>query len=368
MILYRYINRQLFVTMAVVAFVLTMVLVSGRFINYLARAASGDISADALFLILAFRMPEFLQMILPLSLFIAILLVFGRLQTDNELVVIRSGGVGQLSLLRGMALPIIMTTLVVGFFALYVTPRGISEVNRILAQQDQRSVLELLTPGRFQSRVTRNQQRATYAEKLDRKNGVLGNVFLSELQYNRGKSEQGKVVTIRARTGRVVERDGVNYLQLTDGHQYQGRPGDADYRVVAFDKTLIRIGNDRNKPIPHEVRGRSTLDLISNPEGQGLAELEWRVSLVLLVPLMMLFVVPMTRFNPRQGTFIRLLPAMGVYMLYLGMLMAMHSWIGDAAKKGAVPWYLNVAWVHIPVVLLIVVLYLWPEIPRRRRA
>ncbi len=55
-------------TTVLVTFILVMVLVSGRFIKYLAEAAAGEIAADALFLVMAFRLPEFLQMILPLSL------------------------------------------------------------------------------------------------------------------------------------------------------------------------------------------------------------------------------------------------------------------------------------------------------------
>ncbi|UWN49162.1 hypothetical protein ASALC70_01358 [Alcanivorax sp. ALC70] len=78
-------------TTVMVTFILVMVLVSGRFIKYLAEAAAGQIAADALFLVMAFRLPEFLQMILPLSLYIAILLVLGRMHMDNEMVVLRAG-------------------------------------------------------------------------------------------------------------------------------------------------------------------------------------------------------------------------------------------------------------------------------------
>ena len=77
-------------TTVLVTFILVMVLVSGRFIKYLAEAAAGQIAADALFLVMAFRLPEFLQMILPLSLYIAILLVLGRMHMDNEMVVLRA--------------------------------------------------------------------------------------------------------------------------------------------------------------------------------------------------------------------------------------------------------------------------------------
>lgn len=122
MILYRYINRQLLATTIVVTIVLMMVLVSGRFIKYLASAATGEIAADVLFLVMLYRLPEFLQLILPLSVFIAVLLVLGRMYSDSEMAVLRSGGVGQSGILRGMTVPMAVTTFLVGLFGLYVTP------------------------------------------------------------------------------------------------------------------------------------------------------------------------------------------------------------------------------------------------------
>jgi len=92
LILYRYINRQLLATTVVVTVVLMMVLVSGRFIKYLAQAAKGEIAADVLLLVMLYRVPEFLQLILPLSVFIAVLLVLGRMYSDSEMAVLRAGG------------------------------------------------------------------------------------------------------------------------------------------------------------------------------------------------------------------------------------------------------------------------------------
>src|SRR5690606_15569162 len=102
LILHRYINRQVFVTTVLVTFILVMVLVSGRFIKYLAEAAAGQIAADALFLVMAFRLPEFLQMILPLSLYISLLLVLGRMHMDNEMVVLQAGGQGHGRIIRSL--------------------------------------------------------------------------------------------------------------------------------------------------------------------------------------------------------------------------------------------------------------------------
>jgi lipopolysaccharide export system permease protein len=365
LILYRYINRQLFTTTVVVTFVLTMVLVSGRFIKYMAEAATGDIAADALFTIMFFRLPEFLQMILPLSFYISILLVFGRMYVDNEMVVLKAGGVGPGRTLRAMILPVLMTTAVIGAFSLYVTPHGDERVARIFDQQKDRSVLELLSPGRFHARGTDEGHRATYAESLDREAGELGNVFISDLRYA-DSPDESRMLTVWARTGRIVEEDGINYLQLGAGRQYQGRPGQADYRVVEFQQARVRIGEQEPDTGPPEVKGRPTLDLLQNPDHEETAELQWRLSLILITPLMMLVAVPLSRVTPRQGLFMRLVPALLIFMFYLGLLLVMRSWIADVPDSDPVPWYFHMGWVHLGVILGIVLLYSWPRLTGRR--
>lgn len=364
MILYRYINRQLFVTTVVVTFVLTMVLVSGRFIKYMAQAAAGEIAADALFLIMFFRLPEFLQMILPLSLYIGVLLVFGRMYVDNEMVVLRAGGVGPGRILRALLAPVLVTTCVIGMFSLYVTPMGDAQVNRIFEQQDERSVLELLSPGRFHARGTSDGHRATYAESLDREEGELGNVFISDLRYGE-QEDEARMLTVWAEKGRIIERKGESYLELRNGRQYQGRPGQADYRALDFERSLVRIGEERKAPPPPEVRGRSTAELIASDSREALAELQWRVSLIVLVPLMILLAVPMSRANPRQGAFMRVVPALLLFMLYVGLLLVMRSWIADF-RGDELPWFYHMAWIHLIAAAVIALLYAWPLISGRR--
>src|SRR3990167_4364964 len=88
LIIYNYLARQLFVSTAGVAFVLSLILISGRFIKYMAEAASGRILGDVLFAIMAYRLPGFLELILPLSLFLGVLLAYGQLYMSNEITVL----------------------------------------------------------------------------------------------------------------------------------------------------------------------------------------------------------------------------------------------------------------------------------------
>src|SRR3546814_5551804 len=69
--------------------------ICGRFIKYLAQAASGALDPGSLFLIMGFRLPGFLQLILPLGLFLGILLAYGRLYLDSEMTVLSATGMSQ---------------------------------------------------------------------------------------------------------------------------------------------------------------------------------------------------------------------------------------------------------------------------------
>ena len=78
MILFRYISREILMTMLAVTFTLLVIVISSRLVAYLASAAAGDLPAGLVFSIILFRLPGFLELILPLSFFISVLLALGR--------------------------------------------------------------------------------------------------------------------------------------------------------------------------------------------------------------------------------------------------------------------------------------------------
>ena len=67
MIVFRYLSREVLLTLSAVSAVLLVIIMSGRFIKYLAQAASGALDPGSLFLIMGFRLPGFMQLILPLA-------------------------------------------------------------------------------------------------------------------------------------------------------------------------------------------------------------------------------------------------------------------------------------------------------------
>ena len=95
MIIRRYLSLQVLGSTASVALVLTVILMSGRVIKYFGMAADGRMDVKLLTAVLLYRLPGFLELIVPLGMFIAILLVFGRLYLDNEMTVMSASGISR---------------------------------------------------------------------------------------------------------------------------------------------------------------------------------------------------------------------------------------------------------------------------------
>ena len=97
--------------------------------------------------------------------------------------------------------------------------------------------------------------------------------------------------------------------------------------------------------VSDEVTDRDALttrSLLDNDDIRSNAELQWRLSLPLLVFIVTLMAVPLSRVNPRQGRFLKLLPAILLYMAYLTILIAARG----ALEKGKIPPALGLWWVH----------------------
>src|SRR2546427_1194554 len=90
----RFVSRELLVNVAFAIVVLSLVLVVGNiFRKLLPLLVNHDVPVEYLVSFIAYVLPFSLIFTIPWGLLTAILLVFGRLSADNELIALRSNGV-----------------------------------------------------------------------------------------------------------------------------------------------------------------------------------------------------------------------------------------------------------------------------------
>lgn len=362
MILFRYFLTQLLQVTAAVTVILLVVSFTSRFLQYLADAVAGQMTTDILLMLMLYRLPEFLMIIVPFAWFLAILLVYGRMYAENELVVLHACGYSRnklLSMTLGVA---VILASMMGTLSLYVAPAGLQQTEQLRQSQQELTEIDLIVAGQFQSFA--RGQRVTYAESISEttQGRRLNNTFVVVRDPAPAPGESALRMMV-ADTARPVldPASGRRFMLLENGYFYDGSPGRADYTITAFAEQAILLPDQTTiAPVLRE-RALPTGSLLNSPNPGYQAELQWRVSVILMLPILSLLAVPLSKVNPRQGRFARLVPAALLFGLYFMLLQVSR----DATADGDLTAALGLWWVHLLFLLLGLILMLRGR-PKRR--
>lgn len=344
MIIFRYLGRQVFQVMAAVTVILLVVAMITRFLQYLGDAVAGEISSDILLLLMAYRLPEFLLVILPFSLFLGILLAYGRMYADNEMTVLRACGFSQKRLVGVTLSASLLLAVLAGVLSLAVAPWGLRNTEQLMDSQDELTELDLIVAGQFQDFA--GGLRTTYAESIatGAEGRQLNNTFVA-MRSPGGEGEEGdsvRVIVSDSARPVIDEVSGRRFMLLENGYVYDGVPGRGDYTVTRFEEQGVLMPETGR--IENVVREKAmpTRELLGsrNPEQQ--AELQWRLSGILIIPILALIAVPLSRVDPRQGRFSKLVPAALLYAVYYVVLQLAMGMV----ESGALPALIGLWWVH----------------------
>ncbi|MBL4799678.1 MAG: LPS export ABC transporter permease LptF [Oleispira sp.] len=338
--------------MVAVTGILLMILMSSRLIYQLTAAAAGKIPLEIVFFTLLLRMPSFLEMILPLSLFIAILLAYGRLYAESEMTVLTATGFSNGRLLGYTLLPAAFITLLVAFFSLYLSPLGAQKMEDLYRTQASMTEFELLAPGRFQS--TSKGSRVTYAEGLSDDKSQMINVFIAD---------GNTILLAKTGTQKVNVDTGSRFLELHDGKRFDVAPGELDVEILDFELYGVKIADEAAERKKIKKEAIPTWELFGSTEPRHISQLQWRFSLIIMVPICAMIAFPLSKVNPRQGRFARLFPAIILFMMYITILISLRG----SLSKGNLNPAIGMWWVHVVYAFIAAGLFFIPEWNRRRK-
>lgn len=381
LILLRYFIKEVLLSTTAVSLVLLVVMLSTRFVKYLANAAAGTLDTSVVFLLILYRIPDFLQLILPLGLFVALLLFYGRLYLDNEMRVLSAAGISRLHILMLTLVPVLLITLIVAIVSLYISPRALAKVESIYHQQDVRSELDSLKPGQFQP--FRDNRGVIYTESINNKtidnkavdtktvsaettdtNTVAtdspdaGTPAVAAPQSSRLRMEnvyifqqedvlrdgltQREDVVIAAKTGKQVIDEHGRYLVLEQGYRLKGDRDKNQFEKVEFARYGQKIASHNQADAQLQTDAVPTDVLRQSERRDYQVAWQWRISVALLVPIVALIAVALGKADPRQGVYFKIFPAILTYLFYLIML----SLARDQLIAGKIPLFLGLWWVH----------------------
>lgn len=333
-LLNRYLLRETLQTWLVVTLVLLLILMTNQFAAVLGDAAANKLPRGAILQVIGLTTVQYLTILVPVGFFLAVMLSLARLYHDSEMAAMMACGIGPAQVYRPLLALGSVLALAVGWLALFVAPGAVRQVQTLAENAKREASLGLLEPGRF---VSFGDTRAViYFEALTA-DDRLRNVFVQ-----RQVGDVIEVVVAEEAWQQNSRDNNSRVLIFANGRRYEGRPGDARFRVLEFAEhgipfALPPVGTPKREP-----EGEPTLQLFRSGLPAEQAELHWRLGVPLTLLVLVVLAVPLARTEPRRGRFSGLASAVLAYVIYANLLAAGRGWL----ERGQLPAGAGLWWVH----------------------
>lgn len=346
MLIFRYLAKEVFITLVALTTILLLIFMSNQFVQYLNRAASGQIPGMLLMKVMMLELPTLLGLLLPLGFYVAILVAYGRMYAESEMVVLQACGYGPKQLLQHTLIMAMVVAAIAAAIMIWISPEIATERAKVLRTTGIQTLIQTIVPGRF--RAVSNGRQVFYVGKMSRDHKQAEDVFVARLAVKDGVSTWD-VLTARKAYAETDIDSNEDYVIFEDGKAYQGLPGRADFQVAEFESYKTRLPHPTLE-IKGDIRTASTASLmpINNPDLVKAAEIQWRFAVPMMVLTLTLVAVPLSRVNPRAGKFAKLLPAIAIYIVYANFIFVARNWL----IAGKIPVWLGFWWLHLAIALL----------------
>jgi lipopolysaccharide export system permease protein len=121
-ILDRYVFREIAVPFLFGLSIFTLVLLLARLLKLIELLVNRGVPFGSIARLFAYIMPSFLEVTVPMAMLLAILVAFGRLSADSEMVALRSSGLSLYQLVTPVAVFVLLATITAGALAFYARP------------------------------------------------------------------------------------------------------------------------------------------------------------------------------------------------------------------------------------------------------
>jgi len=337
----RLLLSEILKTLAVIVLVIVLLLLSNVMVRYLGKAAIGALGTDVLLIVVGLEVVKALGLIIPPAFFFSVLWVLGRMYRDSEMVALAASGFGYPRLLRSVLLTALPLAALVLLLVMELLPWARGEVLQLRAEQASRMDISGVRPGRFNE--FNDGDVVVYTERLAEQGFRLKGVFVQDRQH-------GKLGLVTAENAyqTVDPETGERFVILTDGHRYEGTPGQLDYVVGRFEEYALRIPTFDNTTLRTSHRAKPWRELLGSDDPKDMAELHYRLSAPLALLAFGLLAVPLARSAPRSGVYGRLIFAVLLYFTFLNMQHVAENWLED----GVIPAWLGMWW--LPLIMALV--------------
>jgi lipopolysaccharide export system permease protein len=244
-ILDRYIVREMVVPFALGLAIFTSILLIVRILKLVELVVARGVPLGQMLRIFSYILPAFLEVTVPMALLLAILVAFGRLSSDSEVIAMRAAGISLYRLLIPVASFAAVVALLTVWLSVTARPWGNSHLRTGLYEIVKTRAAAGIKPKVFNDEF---KNLVIYVDRIRPSSDVLEGVLVADTR------DPSLHNTVYAETGRVIanERHHTLTLRLEHGGIYStGRDdGYQETHFSTYDLTLdlkVALAQERDR-------------------------------------------------------------------------------------------------------------------------
>jgi lipopolysaccharide export system permease protein len=359
LIINRYLVREMSKPFLVTLGMLSALFASYSAASFLADAVNGLLPTDMIAILIGLKLLIAFEVLIPISLYISVVLAFGRLYSDSEFTAMSALRVtparvmgAVLTLAGGLALGVAVLSLV-------VRPLAYQKMHELTGEAAVLLNIDEMAAGTFY--ISDHGNRAIFLAHREGPGLPASDVFV---RIKQGDHMQ----VIYARLAFPLEptsRDADRKVYLRDAHIYViGSAPEYPDRVLSAQGIVVSPNSHAYDPPEYSSVAASSAALVQSSAPADVAELQWRLSTGVSTILLGMLGVPLSRTRPRQSRYAKIGTAILIYSAYYLVCTTARTWV----QHGTVPSFPGIWWVPALLALAVFVALYQPTFQFRRTA
>ena len=345
MILRRYIMVEILKPAAVILSLLVAIFASYTAVTYLGDAVGGLLSPAAVGVLIGLKIGMALEVLLPTTLYLSVIIALGRLYRDSEMTALAACGVGLGSVLGPVLLLALPVAAAASFASLTVRPAAYEALYRLRSEAREAFDMSRLEAGRFLELESGRYTLFAQGADPQRRAALKVHIFVRD-------GEARQVISAAEMAQGGAQADGQPVVVLRDGYRAEfARTGEAG-SVARFGQAVYRIAAEGDGTTRYRRKAAPSAQLFGSPRLEDVAELQWRLSIPLSTILLALLGVPLSRSDPRGAGFARMGTAVAIFAVYFQLFVIAKTQVENGVVTPAV----GIWWVPALLAVLILVL------------
>lgn len=217
-------------------FLFTIVVLIGRILRLAEMILSKGVPVGDIALLFLYTMSSFLMLTLPFSFLMGILIAFGRMSGDSEIVALKASGVRLSQMMRPTLMVATGVAIITALLSLWLAPASNNAFRKKLFE-----IASNRASTGFQAQVFNSEfdKIVLYASAIEDRTGLMTGVFISDERLD------DEPAIIAASNGQIISdaEAQVLTLHLESGsvHRETVADGEPAYQVIAFDTYDINL-------------------------------------------------------------------------------------------------------------------------------